>query len=74
MYKMSMNTMNTSADACQAPACQCASSCENIALIPDTAFAAVSLFVLCLGVLVSLAVRIILPGVQSRTCYLLQQQ
>ena len=74
MYKMSMNTMNTSADACQAPACQCASSRENNMLILGTAFEAVSLFVLYLGVLVSLAVRIILSGMQSRTYCLLQMR
>lgn len=73
MYTMSMNTMNTSADAWCAPACQRSAHMMNT-LILDTAVEAVSLLILALVVLVSLLVRIILPEGQSRTYNLPQSR
>lgn len=73
MSAMTMRTMNTSADAWCAPACQRASHTVNT-LILDTAVEAVSLLILALGVLVSLLVRIIIPGRQGRAYDLLQQR
>ena len=53
--------MNTSADACSAPAGQCASATSNCAMIVGTATAAVLFLSKKLREVLLLPVRIILP-------------
>lgn len=53
--------MNMSADACSAPACQCASMTANCAIVMGTADLAVSFLPIKLSEVLLLAVRIILP-------------
>lgn len=59
MMFMDRFCMNTSADACSAPAGQCASMTSNCAIVMDTAIAAVSFFPIDLREVLRLPARII---------------
>lgn len=65
MFAMKMHSMNTSADAWYAPACQ--RCCHNNIVILDTVVAAVSVLILGLVTLVNIVVRIMLTIGQSGT-------